>query len=180
MSPLWAQIPAQVSQSPQRIRQIHENEPADDHVELARDQQIRHVTQFESGIEVTGEMGAIARGGHRYRGPVDTHYVATGTDDLRGDERHVARTASQIEHAMPDRDAGPAKQHVGMGSEVAGLNGQPLQLAHRMRQGEGIGGSIHGGTSCAGACPGKTGARTRLSLTKVSVPHPRTGCRTRS
>src|SRR5918995_754225 len=106
----WLEMLNQVPKCTGWIRDVEQNEPSHQGVEIIAGNAFAKVSSMEGDVGETGRFGA-GRGGLEYTGVlVHTEDAARRTDELSGEQGHVPGPASYVEDVHALCDAGVLEQ----------------------------------------------------------------------
>jgi len=110
------------------IGHVHQDQPADDRVEGPVMRPVVDVTDHEPDVGQTALGRSRDRLPDRIRRLIDPDDLAARADKLGGDERHISRSRTQVEHAHVPADAGHLENRPRRGREHPALQVEPLEL----------------------------------------------------
>jgi hypothetical protein len=111
-----------------RLRQVQQDQPADDGVELVEQPDRVQVAAQERDVADPAPLDAFRREGQRRHRLVDADHRPGRADQLGRDERDVARAGAEVEHPHAGFDPGQSQQRARRWREHRRLVFQPGQF----------------------------------------------------
>jgi hypothetical protein len=102
-------VPSEASECRRRIRKVKQHEAPDERVKQLIRLECRKIGDPEPYVGYAAGSCAAARGFHRGWGPIDAEHAALCAHHGRGEQRHIADAAADVEHSHTGREAGALK-----------------------------------------------------------------------
>ncbi len=139
-NPARAHMPHRRAEGGSRVGIVHEHAAPDCGIEVVVQYDRADRARDERDVRQTGRLRAIAGGLEDLRILLDADHRAPRANEVRDEERDIARTAADIEHLHPGTDARAGEEVPSGRIEQRTL---PLEaLGLRLRVTEGIGGRV--------------------------------------
>ena len=121
-----------------RVRNVKEQQPADDGVKRRGRAPLPRVTFFEREMSGPSLLRPFARDGDCIGGPIDSQNGAGRSDDLAHDLRNMAQPGAEVEHACSRRETRGLQEQASGTVDRRGLTIESRELFRVMAKGVAI------------------------------------------
>ena len=129
--PTRAQPAPRPAQQVSGLRNVHQDPPSDDSIEVVARLQAVELAVVERDVRPARRRHPVPRGVEDLGVHVDPDHLALGADQFRCQQCNVAGATTHLEHLHPDTDACSDEELAGQRTIDLMLQNQPLRLSIR-------------------------------------------------